>query len=508
MSPRRTNAAELAKLLDSATRPVYVLDEELTIVFLNRACREWLGTVAEGLVGQRCAYHSEPKSPGSPLKKSVSDSSGATAGQASSGTLFQRAASPVAAGLCPPPRILSGETVEATVCRVAEGEKFAPRSCRFVPLGRNKGDLFAIVAILDTEDRLPDTGGKKGTVPICRNGPEGALHKWGLSPFSPDDNLEGEAGAIALHEHICRFRNETAARYRADRLIGNGPAMRLARRQVELAAGNRSSVLLVGPPGSGRRRLAAAIHFGGGRKGTLATLDCSLLGADLLEALSSAAAKATARGLEAVPETLLLHRADELPADVQVQLTDFLSNRLSSWRLAATAAESLGELAKRGKFHADLAAMLSTIAIELPPLVQRREDIPLLAQMFIEERNAAGPRQIGGFSQTALDRLDAYHWPGNLDELAEVVAESHRRAAGREISPGDIPERLRLVAQAAAGPRRVEETIVLDEFLGRVERELIRRALARSKGNKARAARLLGVTRPRLYRRMVQLGLE
>ncbi len=455
MSPRRTNAAELAKLLDSATRPVYVLDEELTIVFLNRACREWLGTVAEGLVGQRCAYHSEPKSPGA-----------------------------VAAGLCPPPRILSGETVEATVCRVAEGEKFAPRSCRFVPLGRNKGDLFAIVAILDTEDRLPD---------------------------AVDGNSEAdsaEAGAIALHEHICRFRNETAARYRADRLIGNGPAMRLARRQVELAAGNRSSVLLVGPPGSGRQRLAAAIHFGGGGKGTLVTLDCSLLGDDLLEALSSAAAKATARGLEAVPETLLLHRADELLADVQVQLADFLSNRLSSWRLAATAAESLGELAKRGKFHADLAAMLSTIAIELPPLVQRREDIPLLAQMFIEERNAAGPRQIGGFSQTALDRLDAYHWPGNLDELAEVVAESHRRAAGREIGPGDLPERLRLVAQAAAGPRRVEETIVLDEFLGRVERELIRRALARSKGNKARAARLLGVTRPRLYRRMVQLGLE
>ena len=72
----------------------------------------------------------------------------------------------------------------------------------------------------------------------------------------------------------------------------------------------------------------------------------------------------------------------------------------------------------------------------------------------------------------------------------------------------DLPERLHVAAQAAAVPRRVDETIVLDEYLGRVERELIRRALARAKGNKARAARLLGVTRPRLYRRMVQLGLE
>ncbi|MBU4398108.1 MAG: PAS domain-containing protein, partial [Planctomycetes bacterium] len=187
MSPRRTNAAELAKLLDSATRPVYVLDEELTIMFVNRACREWLGTSAEGLVGQRCAYHSEPKSPG-----------------------------PVAAGLCPPPRILSGETVEATVCRVAEGEKFAERMARFLPLGGDKDELIAIVAVLDAEDRTPTAGGR-------------------------DSGADSsEAGAIALHEHIRRFRNETAARYRADRLIGSGPAMRLARRQVELAAGGRS----------------------------------------------------------------------------------------------------------------------------------------------------------------------------------------------------------------------------------------------------------------------------
>ena len=461
MSPRRTNAAELAKLLDSAPRPIYVLDGELTIMFVNRVCREWLGASAERLVGQRCAYHSEPNSPSPEV---------------------------VAAGLCPPPRVISGETVEAMVCRVAGGEKFAERKARFIPLGGGNDELIAVIALLDAEDRQPD----------AVNGDIGAD--------------SSEVGAIALHEHICRFRNETAARYRADRLIGSGPAMRLARHQVELAAGGRSSVLLVGPPGSGRQRLAAAIHFGRKtgdlEKGTLATLDCALLGTDLLEALSSAAAKATARGLEAAPETLLLHRVDELPADVQVQLADFLSNRLSGWRLVATAAEPLGELSKRGKFHADLAATLSTIAIELPPLVQRREDIPLLAQMFIEERNAAGPRQIGGFSQTALDRLDAYHWPGNLDELAEVVAESHRRAAGREIGPGDLPERLRLAAQAAAQPHRVEETIVMDEFLGRVERELIRRALARSKGNKAHAARLLGVTRPRLYRRMVQLGLE
>ena len=230
-----------------------------------------------------------------------------------------------------------------------------------------------------------------------------------------------------------------------------------------------------------------------------------LLGADLLEAAGAAVARPGVRG---EPGTLLLHRVDELPAEVQVQLADLLLRRPSAWRLVATAAEPLRELSRRGKFRGDLAALLSTITIELPPLGERRDDLPLLAQLFLEDCNAAGPRQIGGFSAAALERLDAYAWPGNLDELAEVVAEAHGRAKGPEIGVGDLPERLHVAAQAAAHPRRTEETIVLDEYLGRVERELIRRALGRAKGNKAKAARLLGVTRPRLYRRMVQLGLE
>ena len=112
------------------------------------------------------------------------------------------------------------------------------------------------------------------------------------------------------------------------------------------------------------------------------------------------------------------------------------------------------------------------------------------------------------FSPEALDRLDGYGWPGNVDELAQMVAEAHERAEGVEIQVDELPERIRLAADAAAHPHRAEETIVLDEFLGRIERELIRRALARAKGNKTRAAKLLGMTRPRLYRRLVHLGLD
>jgi DNA-binding NtrC family response regulator len=281
--------------------------------------------------------------------------------------------------------------------------------------------------------------------------------------------------------------------------------MQLARRQIELAANGRNSVLLVGPSGSGRRHLASTIHYAS-PSGALMPLDCPLLEGDLLETIQAAFLREKLLGEP--PGTLLLHRVDEISVEVQMELAAVLLRRPSTWRVLATAAEPLIELAKRGKFRGDLAAALSTVTIELPSLRSRMEDLPLLAQAFVEECNARGTKQLAGFTSAALDLLHSHIWPGNLDELAEVVAEAHQRAAAREIDVGDLPERLRLANQAAAYPRRVDETIVLDDYLARIERELIRRALARAKGNKARAARLLGTTRPKLYRRMVQLGLE
>jgi DNA-binding NtrC family response regulator len=174
----------------------------------------------------------------------------------------------------------------------------------------------------------------------------------------------------------------------------------------------------------------------------------------------------------------------------------------------ATARTPLVELVRRGEFRADLASLLGTVVIELPPLAERRDDIPLLAQAFLEELNARGGKQVSGFLPEALDRLDAHPWPGNLDELARVVAEAHGRCETPYIGPADLPQRLHLAADAAAHPRRKEEPIVLGQLLAEIEREVIERALKRSKGNKAKAARLLGMTRPRLYRRMIQLGFE
>jgi DNA-binding NtrC family response regulator len=364
------------------------------------------------------------------------------------------------------------------------------RRATFFPLGTSAEELICLVAVLDTEDLA------ESDLPP--------------RPTHPEDPRSAGVCDTGLHEQVLRFRRRAAARYRADRLIGDSPAIRRVRAQVELAAGSRASVLLVGPPGSGRHHVAAAIHYHGdpGSVGSLIPLACSVLGADLTRSTVLALATKDPLGEQAARSTLVLNEADQLPPEVQAELAAVLAGRSFRLRLIATASRPLDELARAGTYRADLAALLSTITIELPSLADRRDDLPVLSQLFLEEVNAGGDKQLGGFTPEALDRLDAYPWPGNLDELARVVAQAHRQAEGPRIGPDDLPERIRLAAQAAAHPRRTEETVALDEFLGRVERELIGRALSRAKGNKAKAARLLGLTRPRLYRRLVQLGLE
>jgi DNA-binding NtrC family response regulator len=276
-----------------------------------------------------------------------------------------------------------------------------------------------------------------------------------------------------------------------------------------MAAASAASVWIVGPPGSGRQRTAEAIHYGAdGVVGSLIPLDCAVLSGDLVISTVQAFSARRPSAERPTGSTLLLADVDLLPSDVQTGLAQVLCGRAFPLRLIATARQPPEELLKLGKFRQDLGLALSTISIHLPPLTERREDLPLVAQLFLEEVNSRGGKQIASFTSEALDALDAYPWPGNLDELAAMVAVAHQRAQGPQIALGDLPEDIHLAAAAAARPRKPEETIVLDDFLARVQRELIGRAIRRAKGNKTRAARLLGMTRPRLYRRMVQLGLE
>jgi hypothetical protein len=235
----------------------------------------------------------------------------------------------------------------------------------------------------------------------------------------------------------------------------------------------------------------------------MVVLDGALLTSDVLH---SAAVALTAQGRDRPVTALLLH-LDRSPQDLQPEIVRLFVHRFAA-RLLATSEEPPNDLAAHGRLHPQLASAASTLVVQLPPLVQRREDIPLLAQLLVEEHNSKGNKQLRGFAPDAIDELVGYSWPGDVAELRSFVDEAFARAEGFEITLSDLPRRLSQATTAVRRPSRGPEAIELEGFLAGIERELIERALREAKGNKARAARLLGLTRPRLYRRMVQLGLE
>jgi DNA-binding NtrC family response regulator len=195
-----------------------------------------------------------------------------------------------------------------------------------------------------------------------------------------------------------------------------------------------------------------------------------------------------------------LVNADALPPEVQGELAKIMAEPNFCLRVVATSAEPLLDLANRGKADLRFTCLVSTLMIELPPLLRRPEDIPLLAQYFLEKCNQAGNKQLGGFTPEAMDWLVAYPWPGNVAEMQSFIPEIHRRASGPLVHVEDLPERIYFAIQAAKFPPAKEERIPLEKFLEEIRQELVRRALLRAKGNKARAARLLGISRPKLLR--------
>lgn len=452
MARSRSINSALARLLGASPSPVYLLDAGRTIVYCNAACAKWAGLELDELVGTRCDYHS------------------------SEDTTTELA---VAAGLCPPPEVFRGDQTSAEVaCRQASG-KVSRRRAQFIPLSAGGDEIAGVIAVVAEHD------------------------------ISSDDVARGESAdgdAQRLHEKLLGFRGEIRAHLRVDRLVGESPAIRRVRKQVQAAIETPTRVVISGPPGSGRQHLAKAIHYGRqiDKAPRLVPLDCALVDAEILQATIRSVKGGPDAWLSQRPATLLLLDVDQLSDAAQYELAGFLTMPTFDLNTIATSRTVLLPLVERGAMRPELAYGLSTLVVELPALVSRPEDVPLLAQFFLEQENAKGRAQLSGFTEDALDHLAMYDWPRDVEELAESVAAAFQRADGPLIASSDLPEQIHLAASAARYPRKPDEEIVLDEFLAEIERELIERALSRAKGNKSKAAELLGINRARLLRRVAQ----
>jgi DNA-binding NtrC family response regulator len=452
--------ASLAALLDASSQPIYAVDSQRRVVYCNAALAAWLGLEQERILGRSVEYHSEP----------IADS----------GTR-RESAGPLT-DLCPPPRAMAGVACSGTVGCVDRGGRLVHRRAEFIPLLGNGESPSGTLGMLAPSD---------------------------MTPHEVAAQLSVEPSADELHRAIRRFRRTQAAQYAIESLLGESVGMRKVRAQVAAAAAGQANVLVRGPRGSGREHVARAIHYQASDSAAcLVPIDCEVASEDALRReLESLRGKR-----ERTPRnTLLLLNLDRMPLDLQSRILADAADASSFARMIATVTSSPPTAAARQQVapecNPQLLGALSTITIDVPPLAERLEDLPLLTQFFLEAVNREGTKQIGSVRPEALDLLALHVWTGELDELRGIIAAAHAAAATHEITPADLPATIHHAAKAAAIPRRTTEKIVLDELLAAIEREVISRALAQSGGNKSAAAELLGMTRPRLYRRMVQLGL-
>jgi hypothetical protein len=334
--------------------------------------------------------------------------------------------------------------------------------------------------------------------PLRQQGEGGGVLILGrITPVPADDGPTDSP----LPERLVALRERAVRRDGLELLEGASPAARRLAAQVRLAAGTDSPVLLVGEPGAGKRTLARLIHYlGPRRERPFAALDCRRLP-------PAAAADCLLGGTPGDPGAVYLHEPGRLPRDIQSR---FCARPTGGGpRLLAGCDGDPGEEVRAGRLLEDLYAELAVLTIHVPPLRERRDELPVLVQRLLARCDEDGETRVKGLTPEAWEVVRGHSWPGNLRELYGVLAAARRRAKGERIDAADLPAPLRLLRRLAETPGRPsEKPLPLDELLRKAERRLIELALRRTGGHKTRAAEILSIWRMRLSRRMQALGID
>jgi DNA-binding NtrC family response regulator len=306
-------------------------------------------------------------------------------------------------------------------------------------------------------------------------------------------------------------------------VVGEHPSMQRVLQRAEQVAPSRATVLLTGESGTGKGLLAETIHRMSGRgDAPFIELSCAALSESLLEselfghvkgAFTGAVRRHQGRFMAAAGGTLLLDEIGSCPLATQVKLLRFLQTRkfervggdetLSvDVRLIAATNEDLETEIAEGRFREDLFYRLNVFRIELPPLRERRSDIPALAEGFLARFAKENERRIEGFSREALERLMLHDWPGNVRELEHAVEHAAIVAQGSEVTVRDLPES---VVQAPDDPLEVS---IPGSTLAEIERAAILKSVMAAGGKATEAAAMLGISKSKIYYRLRDYGSE
>lgn len=325
-----------------------------------------------------------------------------------------------------------------------------------------------------------------------------------------------------LKKEVLRLRKEVASRYDFHHLIGKSPPMQKIYDLIERISNTFSNVLITGESGTGKELVAKAIHYSGIRKeNAFVAINCAAIPEALLESElfgykkgAFTDARSDKRGLlfEAHEGTLFLDEVTEMPLTLQAKLLRVIEDRevrplgdTTSYpldvRIIATSNRDVESFIKQGQFREDLYYRLKVIDIEMPPLRERKEDIPLLIQHFIHRFNTELKKNISGVSAEALRLLLNYSWPGNVRELENVIQRAITLSRNELILPEDLPSSLVPKTDDRIYEKAIEDQLTLDQL----EKEYIRRVLIETGGNKSKAAAILGLDRKTLYRKLQEM---
>jgi DNA-binding NtrC family response regulator len=336
--------------------------------------------------------------------------------------------------------------------------------------------------------------------------------------------IERVLRVAALQRENARLRREIGRLHGFGELIGDGPAMQAVYRLIDAVRQNKSTVLLTGESGTGKELVARTIH----RRGSLAerafvAINCAGLSETLLDSQlfghrrgAFTGALSDHEGVFRAAEggTLLLDEIAEIPLSLQAKFLRAIQERevvpLGSSRpvavdvrlIAATNRDLEAEV-RANRFRADLFHRLDVVRIALPPLRSHPEDIPLLVDHFLQrfsEQYQVAPKRV---APEALALLRAHPWPGNVRQLQNVIERAFAISAVDTITTADLPPQSGQAPAAGEAPCAAQSLPTLAE----AERRLIAAALGQSQGNKNEAARLLGIDRQRLYRKIEKYGL-
>jgi DNA-binding NtrC family response regulator len=327
----------------------------------------------------------------------------------------------------------------------------------------------------------------------------------------------------ALRREVSRLRKEVHKEYSFHQILGKSKAIQAVFDLIRRVADSPTNILITGESGTGKELVAKAIHYNSARKeAPFVPVNCAAIPEQLLESElfghmrgAFTDAKVDKRGLfeEAQKGTLFLDEISELPLMLQAKILRAIQEKeirrvgatkpiSVDVRIIAATNLNLNEEVKNKRFREDLYYRLNVIELKLPPLRERREDIPLLVDAFLKKCSEGSGKAVTGVSEAALAMLIDYAWPGNVRELENVIERAVTLTRGEKVSPDDLPP----AVQGARGDRRVlDEAAEKSLPLHEIEKEYIKKILDKTGGNKYQAAHALGIDRKTLYRKLAEI---